>query len=157
MEDAFGHLGFLAFYLISGIGAAAAQILSDPGSTVPMVGASGAVAGIMGGYLLLYPKARVDVLLIIVIFIRIIPVPAWIVLGIWFALQLFSGAATAPGSGGVAYWAHIGGFVVGFLATLPLWLKHGAAAFWRQNEGHPPHPETTYRTVRTNIPKARRR
>ncbi len=157
MEDQMGHLGFLMFYLLGGLAAASAQFLADPGSTIPMVGASGAIAGVMGGYLLLFPKARVDVLIIIVIFFRIIPIPAWIVLGAWFGLQLIQGSMTPIELGGVAYWAHAGGFAAGLLMTLPLWRKRGGPAFWRRTDGHPPHPESHYRTVRSSIPRVSRR
>lgn len=156
LEDEMGHVGFLLFYLAGGIGAALAQILADPGSTIPMVGASGAIAGVMGGYLLLYPKAQVDILLIIVFIIRIIPVPAWLMLCVWFGLQLFSGVAAAAGTGGVAYWAHAGGFFVGFFLTIPVWMRRGGAGFWRRTEGHPPHPEAKYRFARSGVPKVRR-
>lgn len=157
MEDAFGHLPFLGFYLLSGIASAWAQAAAEPFSTIPIVGASGAIAGVMGGYLLLFPRARIDVLFIIVILIRVIPIPAWIVLGVWFAFQLFSGAATPTDGGGVAYWAHAGGFVAGLVLTLPLWLRRGGPAFWSRTEGHPPHPEAAYRLRRTPIPKVPRR
>jgi membrane associated rhomboid family serine protease len=116
MEDAFGHLGFLAFYLVAGVAAALTQFAMNPGSVVPMVGASGAVAGVLGGYLLLFPRARVDVLVIIVIIIRVIALPAWIVLGLWFALQIAGTAAAADSEGGVAFAAHAGGFVAGLAA-----------------------------------------
>ena len=114
LEDAFGHLGFLAFYLACGILAALAQVLPAPGSTVPMVGASGAIAGVMGGYLLLFPRARVDVVVILVILVRMIALPAWVMLGVWFALQAFNSYASfGIAGGGVAHLAHAGGFVVG--------------------------------------------
>ncbi len=157
MEDEMGHLPFLGFYLLSGVAAVVAQTLPDPASRIPLVGASGAIAGVMGGYLLLFPKARIDVLFIIVVFIRIVPIPAWIVLGIWFALQIFSGAATPTDGGGVAYWAHAGGFIAGLLATLPLWLRLGGRRFWDRTAGHPPHPEARYRMRGTSIPTVRRR
>lgn len=157
MEDQMGHLGFLLFYLLSGLAAATAQFLADPSSTIPMVGASGAIAGVMGGYLLMFPRARIDILIILVIIIRVIPVPAWIVLSAWFGIQLFQGSMTPTDMGGVAYWAHAGGFAAGLLMTLPLWLKRGGPVFWRRTDGHPPHPETNYRTVRTSVPTVRRR
>ncbi|MEL6799001.1 MAG: rhomboid family intramembrane serine protease [Pseudomonadota bacterium] len=157
LEDEMGHLPFLGFYLAGGIGAALFQVMADPGSPVPMVGASGAIAGVMGGYLLLFPKARVDILLILIIIFRVFPVPAWVMLGLWFGLQLFNGLGATPGTGGVAYWAHAGGFIVGFLLTIPIWLKRGGTAFWRRTEGHPPHPEARYRMVRTSVPTTRRR
>ena len=157
MEDEMGHLPFLGFYLASGFAAGLAQVMANPASTMPMVGASGAIAGVMGGYLLLFPKARVDVLIVIFFFIRILPIPAWVVLGFWFALQLWSGAAMPTDGGGVAYWAHAGGFVAGLLLTLPLWLRRGAGAYWSRTHGHPPHPEAQYRFRRTSIPRVRRR
>ena len=156
LEDVMGHLGFLGFYLASGIGAALFQVISEPSSTIPMVGASGAIAGVMGGYLLLFPKARIDVLLILVIFFRIIPVPAWVMLGIWFALQIFSGIGANPGTGGVAYWAHAGGFIVGLALAVPAWLSRGGTGFWRETHGHPPHPDADYRIGRTHVPRAGR-
>lgn len=157
LEDELGHGKFLGFYLLCGVGAALAQVISNPDSQVPMVGASGAIAGVLGGYLLLFPKARIDVLFIIVIIFRIIPVPAWIVLGFWFALQVFSGAATPADAGGVAYWAHAGGFVVGMVLIIPVWLKLGGAGFWQRTDGHPDHPEASYRLSRSSVPRVRRR
>lgn len=156
MEDQMGHLGFLFFYLMAGLLAGAAQFVSDPMSTIPMVGASGAIAGVMGGYLLLFPKARVDILVILIIIFRVIPVPAYIVLGAWFGIQLLQGSMTPSDMGGVAYWAHAGGFAAGLLFTVPLWLRRGGTSFWRRTHGHPPHPETQYRTVRTHIPRVSR-
>jgi membrane associated rhomboid family serine protease len=157
LEEEMGHLGFLGFYLAGGIAAAWLQVAADPRSTIPMVGASGAIAGVMGGYLLLFPKARVDVLLFFVIIIRIIPVPAWIMLGVWFGLQLVGGYGANSQTGGVAYWAHAGGFVAGFVLTLPLWLRRGGPAFWTRTEGHPPHPEARYRFRKTGVPPVRRK
>lgn len=157
MEDQMGHLGFLMFYLFGGLAAAGAQYMADPSSTIPMVGASGAIAGVMGGYLLMFPKARVDVLIILIIIIRVIPVPAWIVLGAWFGIQLVQGSMTPSDMGGVAYWAHAGGFAAGLILTVPLWRKRGGPAFWRRTEGHPPHPEAQYRYVRTSVPSVGRR
>lgn len=155
LEEDFGRIRFLAFYIASGLAAAFAQYFFAPFSRVPMVGASGAIAGVMGGYLLMYPKARVDVLLIFIVFFRIIPVPAWLMLGLWFLLQAFSGAAASGADGGVAYWAHTGGFLAGLAMALPVWLAHGGFAWWRMNDGKPPHPEATYRQSR--IPVVRRR
>jgi membrane associated rhomboid family serine protease len=157
LEDEMGHLGFLAFYLAAGIAAAFAQVAAEPLSRIPIVGASGAIAGVMGGYLLLFPKARVDVLFIIVVFFRIVPIPAWIVLGVWFAIQLFSGASTPIGESGVAYWAHAGGFVAGLVMTLPVWLRLGGRGYWSRTHGAPPHPEAKYRIRTSTIPRVRRR
>lgn len=155
LEDELGHVGFLIFYLACGLLADGAQIVADPNSLVPTVGASGAIAGVMGGYLLLFPKAKVDILLILVIIFKIFTVPAWVMLGLWFGIQLVSGLGTDASGGGVAYWAHAGGFVAGFLFVLPIWLRQGGKAYWQQSDGHPPHPEAKYRTVRTNVPKVR--
>ncbi len=157
LEDVLGHLGFLLFYLACGVAAALAHILAAPGSTVPTVGASGAIAGVMGGYLLLFPRARVDVLFILVIFVQVISVPAWWMLAIWFLMQLVSGVGFDPTGGGVAYWAHAGGFVAGFLLVLPVWLRRGAAGYWRDTHGLPPHPETRYRWAGSRVPRVRRR
>ena len=155
LEDQMGHVGFLIFYLACGILAALAHIYSAPGSTVPTVGASGAIAGVMGGYLLLFPRARVDVVVIIVIFFRVFTLPASVMLGIWFALQVFGGFSTPAEGGGVAFWAHAGGFIAGIVLTLPVWLRRGGAGFWNRTHGQPPHPEITYR--RSSIPPVRRR
>ena len=158
LEDAFGHLGFLAFYLACGALAGLAQVWSAPGSTTPMVGASGAIAGVMGAYLLLFPKARVDVLIILIIIIRTIAMPAWIMLGVWFAIQL-AGSYTSFGleGGGVAHLAHSGGFAAGLLLALPYWLRKGGPAFWRRNHGAPPHPAMSRAGRITDIPTVRRR
>ncbi len=157
LEDDMGHIPFLIFYLLSGAGAALAQWAVAPGSPVPTVGASGAIASVMGGYLLLYPKAKVDVFIFFIIIFRIIPIPAWIMLGVWFALQLFNGIGDDGSGGGVAYWAHAGGFIIGLVLTLPLWLRLGAMRYWDQTEGHPPHPEAKYPFRQTSIPKVPRR
>lgn len=157
MEDKMGHVAFLGFYLAAGVTADLAQFIADPWSPIPTIGASGAIAGVMGGYLLLFPKARVDILLFLIIFVRIFPIPAWVALGIWFGLQLFNGFGTDVSGGGVAYWAHAGGFIVGLILTTPLWLRLGGKAFWDQTEGHPDHPEARYKFTNSNIPKVRRR
>jgi membrane associated rhomboid family serine protease len=114
VEDSMGHVRFLVFYLLCGIAAAATQTLVNPTSAVPMVGASGAISGIMGAYVVLYPRVRVHVLVILVVFITRIVVPAYLMLGYWFLLQLIGGGL-AQGEGGVAFWAHAGGFVAGAL------------------------------------------
>ncbi len=154
VEDEMGHLPYLGFYVGTGVIAGLIHVASAPYSTVPTVGASGAIAGVMGGYLLLFPKARVDILLILIVIFRIFPIPAWIMLGVWFALQFFGGLSANPDEGGVAYWAHAGGFVAGAVLTLPLWLKRGGPGFWQRTHGHPPHPEATY--SRSRIPKISR-
>ncbi len=113
IEDSTGHVRFLLFYLITGTIASIAHIYSSPGSPIPTVGASGAISGVMGAYLLLYPRVRIHTLFIIIIFIRVIPIPAWLVLGEWFAIQVLAGTAAASATAGVAFFAHIGGFVAG--------------------------------------------
>lgn len=157
MEDEMGHLGYLLFYFACGIGAALAHVLAAPYSSVPTVGASGAIAGVMGGYLLLFPRARVDILVIFIFLVQIITIPAWIMLAVWFAFQLFGGVGMDAAQGGVAYWAHAGGFVIGAVLTVPVLLRHGGAGFWRRTHGHPPHPDAEYRYARTKVPKVRRR
>ena len=130
LEDEMGHVKFLGFYLLCAISAGLVQVMSAPYSDIPVVGASGAVAGVMGGYLLLYPKAKVDVLFIFIVFFRIFSLPAWIILSIWFALQFFNGVSTPSDIGGVAYWAHIGGFIAGITLCLPLLKRLGGSSFW---------------------------
>jgi membrane associated rhomboid family serine protease len=113
VEDAMGPGRFLGFYLLCGLAAAVAQIASDPASTLPMVGASGAIGGVMGAYARLYPNARVENLVPLGFYLTIVAVPAYFMLGYWFLLQLLEGLITPPGQGGVAVWAHAGGFVAG--------------------------------------------
>lgn len=154
MEDQLGHLPFAGFYLIGGILATLAHIAVDPASRIPLVGASGAIAAVMGGYLLLFPKARVDIFVFLVFIIRVISVPAWMVLAAWFGIQLFNGLS-ANGTSAVAHWAHAGGFVAGFVMTLPWWLARGGPRFWQRTQMHPPHPEARYN--RSSIPRIGRR
>jgi membrane associated rhomboid family serine protease len=118
VEDRLGHGRFLTFYLLCGVAAALAQTLMDPTSPVPMVGASGAIAGVMGAYFVLYPRSRIVTLLPIFIFFQVIEVPAIFFLGVWFVMQFASGVgsiATSTGQpiGGIAFWAHVAGFVAG--------------------------------------------
>jgi membrane associated rhomboid family serine protease len=111
IEDSMGRFRFIVFYLICGVAAAAGQVLSDPDSIVPMVGASGAISGVMGAYIVLYPNVRVYTL-VIFIFITSIALPAWVMLGYWMFLQVVGGLGAA-GEGGTAFFAHIGGFIAG--------------------------------------------
>ncbi|RME48951.1 MAG: rhomboid family intramembrane serine protease [Chloroflexi bacterium] len=117
VEDDMGHLRFLVFYLICGIAATMAQVLVNPASTVPNIGASGAIAGVLAAYLIMHPRAQVETLLFLGYFIRIIRLPAIIVLGFWIVIQLFQGVLSlgVPQSGGVAWFAHIGGFIAGLV------------------------------------------
>ena len=131
VEDAMGHLRFAAFYILCGIAAALAQVVQDPGSTVPMIGASGAIGGVLGAYLLLHPKARILVLIWLGFFVTTARIPAYLVLGFWFVLQFVQTALAPPGSAGVAYWAHIGGFLAG-LALIPLFKYRHVALLDRQ-------------------------
>lgn len=153
LEDLMGHAKYLTFYLAAGLAAAALQIAADPGSQVPMVGASGAIAGVLGGYLLLFPKARVDVVIILIIIFKVFPIPAWIMLGLWFAIQVFSGVTTPSDGGGVAYWAHAGGFIAGMILCVPLWRRMGGAAFWQRTHGQPAHPAAEYTLGKSRIPR----
>jgi membrane associated rhomboid family serine protease len=114
VEDSMGHLRNFVFYILCGLAAAATQTLVNPSSAIPMVGASGAISGIMGAYIVLYPRVRVHMLVFLGIFITRIVVPAYLMLGYWFLLQLVGGGL-AQGEGGVAFWAHAGGFVTGAL------------------------------------------
>jgi len=129
IEDILGHIKFFVFYLLCGLGGAVGHILSGPTSTIPSLGASGAIAGVLGAYLMLYPWAKIDVAIPLFIFIHIIKLPALIVIGFWFFLQLISGYTiiTSPvmqSSGGVAWFAHIGGFISGFILILIFPKKH---------------------------------
>src|SRR6478752_78563 len=114
VEDSMGRIRYFFFYILCGLAAAASQTLVNPGSAVPMVGASGAISGVMGAYIVLYPRVRVHMLVFLGIFITRIVVPAYLMLGYWFLLQIIGGGL-ASGEGGVAFWAHAGGFVTGAL------------------------------------------
>ena len=102
-------------------------------------------------------RAKVDILIILIIIFRIIPVPAWLMLGLWFAIQLGQSLISDTSAGGVAYWAHAGGFIVGLLMTIPVWLRRGGIRFWEATAGHPPHPEARYKYVKSSVPVVRRR
>ncbi len=120
IEDYLGHFAYLLFYLICGVAAGIAHIVLNARSGAPTVGASGAIAGVMGAYLLLYPRAKVLTIVPLIIFFTFWWLPAWIVLGYWFLLQFLSGTATSiayssRSSGGVAFWAHVGGFAAGLI------------------------------------------
>ena len=121
VEDAMGPVKYLAFYIVGGLAALALQVAVGPHSTAPTLGASGAIAAVLGGYIVLYPRARVLTLVIIILFITVFELPAWVMLGIWFAEQAVFGAVgltnPAGGGGGVAYFAHVGGFLFGLLAV----------------------------------------
>jgi membrane associated rhomboid family serine protease len=120
VEDSLGHVGFLIFYFACGAAAALGQVFVSGGSTIPMIGASGAIAGVMGAYFVIYPHSRVLTVIFLVFFFDMVEVPAIFFLGIWFLMQLFSGVGSLGTSmtGGVAFWAHIVGFAVGGLTGL---------------------------------------
>jgi membrane associated rhomboid family serine protease len=132
VEDTMGHARFVAFYVLCGIAAALAQAVPDPDSTIPMVGASGAISGVLGAYLLLFPHARVLVAIPFGFILHTARIPAGIVLVLWFGLQLLSSAMTPAGQGGVAFRAHIGGFIAGML-LMPLFRQRRSRsqAPWR--------------------------
>ncbi len=157
LEDEMGHGPFLAFYLACAAASGLAQWATAPWSPIPMVGASGAIAGVMGGYLLLFPKAKVDILIWIIVFVRILPIPAWLMLGLWFAFQLFNGLGSNAMDAGVAYWAHAGGFVIGLVLCLPVWLRRGGRAFWDRTDGHPQYPAATDPFDPSSVPRVSRR
>ena len=124
IEDSLGHLRFLFFYITTGVLAALAHGLADPASTIPTIGASGAISGVIGGYLVLHPKARI--LTLVVRFVM--RIPAFVVLGGWIGLQVLNASIDDGGGGGVAWWAHIGGFVAGTLLVVPM-RRQGVALF----------------------------
>lgn len=127
LEDRFGHLGFAIVYLLTGLVAGVIHLLSDPGSPIPTIGASGAIAGVMGAYFVLYPGAQVLALVPIGPVARLLYLPAPLFLGLWLVFQFVSAAQTSPGGGGVAWWAHIGGFIAGLLVGLMARLVPGRA------------------------------
>jgi membrane associated rhomboid family serine protease len=139
LEDDMGHGKFLGFYIFCGVIAGLAQFLAGPTARVPMVGASGAIAGVMGAYLLLYP------------------VPAWVMLGLWAIMQVLGGVSGTADSGGVAYLAHLGGFVAGIVVIYPRWLALGGRQYWDRTFGFPDHPEARYPFVKTSVPRVQRR
>ncbi|HEX5069546.1 MAG TPA: rhomboid family intramembrane serine protease [Vicinamibacterales bacterium] len=120
VEDRMGHVRFLVFYLVAGAAAGLLQMQMQAGgdALIPLVGASGAIAGVMGAYLFLYPHSRIHVLIFFVFFIDVIEVPALIFLGLWFLMQVLGGVGQVAGQGGVAFWAHVGGFLTGAAAGL---------------------------------------
>jgi membrane associated rhomboid family serine protease len=134
VEDSMGHYRYLAFYVLSGLAAATAQTVVNPNSAIPMVGASGAISGVMGAYIVLYPRVRVHMLIVLGFFITRIVVPAFLMLGYWFLLQLLGGLPSlGDETGGVAFWAHAGGFIAGAILILvfkddELVAKHRAMA-----------------------------
>ena len=133
VEDSMGRVRFVIFYLLCGLAAALAQVASDPSSMYPMVGASGAIGGVMGAYVLLYPRVRVFTLVFLGFFITTVALPAWVFLGVWFGMQLLS--TMTRNAGGVAVWAHVGGFLAGVLMikafARPEYIAEHSAKQWQ--------------------------
>jgi membrane associated rhomboid family serine protease len=140
VEDSMGRARFAVFYLLSGLAAALLQVGLEPAAPVPMVGASGAISGVMGGYLLLYPRVRVFALVPIGFFLMSVTLPAWTMLIYWFAIQLLGGLTVVAGvkGGGVAFWAHVGGFVAG-LVLVKLFARQEYVTAHRASHWRPPH------------------
>ena len=134
VEDRLGSGKYLVFYLTGGVIASLTHLLTNPGSQIPTVGASGAIAAVLGAYLVLYPRSRILTFIPLGFFLRLTMVPATIVLGFWFIMQLFSGFMSmgGPDVGGVAFWAHVGGFVAGVIMALPFTTKRKPedAVYW---------------------------
>lgn len=136
VEDRLGKFNYVVFYILSGIGASLIQVMVHPASTIPMVGASGCISGVLGAYLLSFPRARIHTLFIFFVIIRFIEIPAFLFLILWFVFQLISGAAEfgSADTAGVAYWAHMGGFVVGML-LITIMPKKKPRRPWRADQG----------------------
>jgi len=139
IEDSMGRLRFVVFYLLCGLAAAMGQVLAAPDSVIPMVGASGAISGVMGAYLILFPKVRVFALVPLIIIFTSISMPAWVMLGYWFLIQFISGLASVGGDkGGVAFWAHVGGFIAG-VALVKLFTREDYLEAHRAHNWRPRH------------------
>ena len=137
VEDSMGRLRFVAFYLLTGLAAAFAQVFTDPTSVYPMVGASGAISGVMGAYVILYPRVRVYVLVPLFIIFTTIALPAWVLLGYWMLLQVVGGfGALGSAEGGVAFFAHVGGFIAG-VVLIKLFARPEYVAEHRAHHWHP--------------------
>ncbi len=134
VEDVMGRVRFAVFYLLCGLAAAGAQVAASPASTIPMVGASGAIGGVLGSYVLLYPRAGITTFVFLGFWARTLVIPAVWMLGYWFVLQLLSGTFSSGDGGGVAFWAHVGGFLAGMLLT-PLFRNARLVAAHRQATG----------------------
>ena len=153
VEEAMGAFRFLLFYLICGAAAALAQALIDPTSPIPLIGASGGIAGILGAYILLYPRAVVRVFMWIIIFVRLLNVPAWVVLGFWIGGQFLAvPAALSATGGGVAYFAHIGGFIAG-MALVSLFKRRDVSLFAQAKQPQPQWQITKTNQLRGDISK----
>jgi len=146
IEDRLGPIRFVIFYLLTGAAASALQIVIDPASRTPMIGASGAIAGVLGGYIVLYPRARVITLVLIFFFIQVVSIPAVVLLGWWFLIQLFNGVLSLGeyASGGVAFFAHIGGFVTGVILIRLFTLGRRSDEWWRFSTEAPARPRNQW-------------
>jgi membrane associated rhomboid family serine protease len=142
IEDRLGHIRYLAFYLFCGVAAGLVHLFTNWNSNVPTIGASGAISGVMGAYLFLYPRSRILTLIPIFFFFQFVEIPAFIFLGFWFLIQLFSAGLTSRNVGGVAFWAHIGGFVAGliFIKIFDVIPKTGLSGALRQHTGRQTTP-----------------
>ena len=145
IEDRLGWLRFTVFYFMGGLAAAGLQVFIDPTSRVPMIGASGAIAAVLGAYIVLYPRARVQTLVVFFVFIQVVNIPAAILLGWWFLLQLFNAFTSIGSSGGVAFFAHIGGFIAGALLIRLFTLGRRPDDWWRPPQDNWPPSTTTDR------------
>lgn len=144
VEDSMGHTRYLIFYVICGVAAALTQAGIDPISRIPMIGASGAISGVLGAYLVLHPMATIRTIVMLGFFVTVLHIPAIIVLGLWFAMQFFSATLSATDVGGVAFWAHVGGFVAGMVLVWPFkkrdvsaWQPPRSRAFERERPRGP--------------------
>ncbi len=135
VEDALGHVRFIVFYVLCGVAAVFGQVFQNPSSEIPMIGASGAISGVLGAYLLLYPQARVLVFIPLGFFSQLIRLPAGWVLGFWFVIQIVSSVFADPDAAGVAWFAHIGGFIAG-MALVPLMKKSDVRLFQKGHGSH---------------------
>ncbi len=142
IEDRLGPIRFVVFYLLTGAAASVLQIIIDPASSTPMIGASGAIAGVLGGYIVLYPHARVVTLVFIFFFVQVVSIPAVILLGWWFVIQLFNGVLSLGDytSGGVAFFAHVGGFVAGVILIRVFTLGRRSDDWWQFSPDAPVRP-----------------
>ena len=143
IEDRFGHFKYLLFYLVAGVAAVWLQVATDTTSEIPTIGASGAIAGVLGAYLLLFPYSRIRTA-VIFFFITVVRIPAFVLLGLWFALQFFSGIGSlglSSQTGGVAYWAHIGGFLLGIVVVIIYKLVTRQSIWPRGPQGGPEVPQ----------------
>jgi rhomboid family protein len=137
IEDSMGHGRFIAFYLICGLAAAMGQVLASPNSPIPMVGASGAISGVMGAYLLLFPRVKVYAIIPLGFIFTSVGMPAWVMLGYWFVIQIISGVVSIGGEGGgVAFWAHAGGFIAG-LVLIKLFIRAEYVAAHQRHHWRP--------------------